>query len=241
MEKRVFDTTEEMGREAAKLAAVYLREAIKEKGGARLLLSTGQSQFEFFNHVVKEDVDWSKVEVFHLDEYIGISEEHPASFVKYIKDRFLNIVNVKKAYMVDGMGDIEANIKYLTEEINKEPIDVALIGIGRNAHIAFNDPPADFDTQESYIAVTLDEKCRMQQVGEGWFKSIDEVPEKAVSMTVSQILKSKNIISCVPHEEKAKAVKLALENDVTSEVPATVLKTHASCVLMLDKDSASLL
>lgn len=241
MEKLIFDTTKLMGEEAAKRAEALLNQAISEKGSARLLLSTGQSQFEFFNCIINKDIDWSKVEVFHLDEYVGITKDHPASFVKYIKDRMIQFVKPKQVYFVDGSGNIEENIKYLTDQIQKEPIDVAMIGIGENGHVAFNDPPADFDTLESYIIVTLDEKCRLQQVGEGWFENIEQVPEKAVTCTINQILKSKHILSCVPHREKAEAVKLTLESDVTNQVPATILKTHPSWVLMLDKESASLL
>lgn len=241
MEKYVFDSPEQMGKEAAKRAAACINQAVSEKGNARLLLSTGLSQFEFFNNIIHEDIDWSRVEVFHLDEYVGISEEHRASFVKYIKERLVNQVHPKKTYFVDSTGDIAENIKYLTEELNREPIDLGMIGIGENAHVAFNDPPADFDTKESYIVVQLDEKCRLQQVGEGWFESLEQVPEKAVSMTVPQVMKCQRIISCVPHKEKAQAVKDTLEMDVTPDVPASILKTHPSWVLLLDKASASLL
>jgi glucosamine-6-phosphate deaminase len=241
MEKIIFDTPELLGKEAAAREAFYMNQAVREKESARLLLSTGQSQFEFFQHMIKEDVDWSKVEVFHLDEYIGIAENHPAGFVNNIEERFLRFVPVKKAYLVDGSGNVEENIKYLTEEIRKAPIDVAMIGIGENSHIAFNDPPADFDTKESFIIVTLDEKCRSQQVGEGWFENLGQVPEKAVTITVHQIMQSKHILSCVPHKVKAPAVKQSIEEDVTNKVPATILKTHPSWVLLLDKNSASLL
>ena len=241
MEKVIFDTPEMLGKEAASRAAAYLNQAVKEKGSARLLLSTGQSQFEFFQNLIHEDVGWGKVEVFHLDEYIGITWDHPASFVKYINERFLRFVSVKKAHFVDGAGNVEENIKYLTEEILKEPIDVAMIGVGENAHIAFNDPPADFDTRESFIVVRMDEKCRRQQVGEGWFENVGQVPEKAVTMTVHQIMQSKRILSCVPHKTKASAVKKTIEEDVSNEVPATILKTHPSWLLLLDKNSASLL
>ena len=183
----------EVGKDAARLAAMKLNLAIEGRGSARIILSTGASQFETLEALVKADVDWSKVEMFHLDEYVGLPETHPASFRKYLKERFVNLVNLKAAYFVDGEHP-EETIKYLTEEIAKAPIDVALIGVGENAHIAFNDPPADFDTKESYIIVNLDEKCRMQQVGEGWFKTIDDVPKQAVSMTPYRIMESKTII-----------------------------------------------
>mgnify|MGYP000862496233 CR=1 FL=1 len=241
MEIYIFDTPEQLGKEAAVRAADLLNNAIKEKGVARLLLSTGKSQFEFFKNIIHENIDWTKVEVFHLDEYVGISNEHPASFVKYIKDRLLSFVTPKAMYFVDSTKDIKESIEYLTENIRKAPIDVAMIGIGENGHIAFNDPPADFDTKEIYIVVNLDEKCKQQQVNEGWFDNIEQVPKQAISMTVSQILQSKHIISCVPHKEKALAIKKTIEEDVTNMIPATILKTHPSFFLLLDKESASLL
>lgn len=241
MEIIVNKTAEELGEKAAKNAAKALNQAIEEKGEARLLLSTGASQFTTIDALLKEEVDWNKVEMFHLDEYVGLKESHKASFRKYLKERFLNHINIKKAHFVNGEGNIIENIQGLTDEIRKSPIDVALIGIGENAHIAFNDPPADFDTKEAYIKVNLDNKCKLQQVGEGWFDTVADVPEKAITMTVYQILQSKKIISCVPNKVKAKAVKAALENDITNEIPATILKTHNDWTLYLDNESASLL
>ena len=190
--------------------------------------------------LVKEDVDWNKVEMFHLDEYIGMLKAHPASFRRYLEERFASRINLRKAYYVSGEGDIKENIRILTEEIRKAPVDLALIGIGENAHIAFNDPPADFETKEAYIVVNLDEKCRNQQLGEGWFSAIDEVPKQAVSMTVYQMLQSKAIVSCVPYKVKADAIKKTLENEPDNRIPATVLKTHPDWALFLDEDSASL-
>ena len=229
----------QLGERAAALTAKLLNEAIQTNGKARLVLSTGASQFETIASLINLDVDWSKVEVFHLDEYIGLPVTHPASFRKYIKERFSDHVNPKKVYYVNTDGDVAANIAALTEELRAEPVDVALIGIGENAHIAFNDPPADFENPNAYITVTLDAKCRNQQLGEGWFASIDEVPKQAVSMTVPQIMASKAIISSVPHKVKAQAVKDTLENDLTPYIPATMLKTHANWNLFIDKNSAS--
>ena len=230
------ENSQKLGIAAAKLTAEKINDAIAKQGFARIILSTGASQFETLQALVKEDVDWSKVEMFHLDEYVNLPETHPASFRKYLKERFVNLINLKAAHFVDGDHPEDA-IKYLTEEITKAPIDVALIGIGENAHIAFNDPPADFDTKESYIIVNLDEKCRMQQVGEGWFKSIDDVPAQAISMTPYRIMQSKTIISAVPHKVKENAIKLMMENDVTNMVPATLLKTHSDMFLFVDENS----
>lgn len=241
MTVKIFKTDEELGVNAAKSAAEGLNKAIKEQGHARLLLSTGASQFSTISELVKQEVEWDKVEMFHLDEYVGLSESHIASFRKYLKERFIEHINLKKAYFVNGEGNVEENIAKLTEELRKSPIDVALIGIGENGHIAFNDPPADFDTKEAYMVVDLDDKCKMQQVGEGWFKTIDDVPKQAITMTVYQIMKSKKIITCVPHEVKAQAIKDTLENELTNKIPATMLKEHSDWTLCVDKNSASLI
>lgn len=231
-------TAKELGEKAGSLAADKINEAIAKKGRARIILSTGASQFETLEALVSADVDWSKVEMFHLDEYVNIPEEHPASFRKYLKERFINKVNPKTAYLVDG-NNPEESIAYLTEKICEAPIDVALIGIGENGHIAFNDPPADFDTKESYIVVTLDEKCRKQQVGEGWFNGIEDVPKQAISMTPYRIMQSEIIISAVPHKVKENAIKMTLEaQETTPMIPATLLKEHKEMYLFLDENSA---
>ena len=230
-------TSKDLGVAAAKLTAQKLNAAIAEKGCARIILSTGASQFDTLEALVKEDVDWSKVEMFHLDEYVNLPETHIASFRKYLKERFINIVHPKEAYLVDGDHPEEA-IKFLTEKITESPVDVGLIGIGENAHIAFNDPPADFNTKESYFIVNLDEKCRMQQVGEGWFAGIDDVPAQAISMTPYRIMQCKTIISAVPHEVKAWAVKNTVESkETTPMIPATLLKEHADWYLFVDENS----
>lgn len=239
MKLQVFPTANELGAAAAQYSATLINQCIENKGKARILLSTGASQFEFFKSFVKMNIDWGKVEAFHLDEYINMPEIHPASFKKYLKERFLKTIQIGKMHFVNGEGDIQKNIKELSVEINKEPIDLALIGIGENAHIAFNDPPADFDTAEPYFIVNLDEKCRNQQWKEGWFNSIEEVPKVAITVSVHQIMQSRAIVSCVPHLSKADAIKSTLEEDVSPHIPATILKTHPQWALFLDKDSAS--
>ncbi len=229
----------DLGKKAAEHAGRILTECIQEKGKARLVLSTGQSQFEFFENFVQQPVDWSKVEMFHLDEYVGLPESHPASFRKYLKERFTTKVPLGKAHFVNGEGDIAEQIAALNEEISKEPVDLGLIGIGENAHIAFNDPPANFDTDEPYIVVDLDDACKQQQVREGWFPSIDDVPKQAITMSVKQILKCEAIISCVPHQVKAEAIRRTLTEEITNVVPATILKTHRNWSLYLDPASSS--
>ena len=241
MKINIFETPAELGKVAAKYSSDIINEAIARKGKARIVLSTGASQFDTIKALIEADIDWSKVEMFHLDEYIGLPETHPASFRKYLKERFLSKVNIKQAYLVNGENDTNEEIAYLTAEIRKEPIDLGLIGIGENAHIAFNDPPADFGTEEAFICVVLDDACKQQQVREGWFATTDDVPKQAISMTVHQIMQCRYIVSCVPYAVKAKAIKDTLENQLTNMVPATMLKKHPDFALFLDKDSAELI
>lgn len=236
MEIRICKDRYELGASAAKFTAAAIREAIAEKGCARILLSTGASQFDTLASLIKEDVEWDKVEMFHLDEYVNLPETHGASFRKYLKEKFTTKVNLKAAYFVDGTDE---NRKALGEKINESPIDVGLIGIGENGHIAFNDPPADFETEEPYIVVKLNDTCKKQQVGEGWFATPDDVPTHAVSMSVKQIMKCKKIISCVPYAVKADAVYKTLSGELSNLVPATMLKTHPDFTLYIDHDSAA--
>ncbi|MBQ9975085.1 MAG: 6-phosphogluconolactonase [Clostridia bacterium] len=239
MEIRICKNSEELGRSAAKQVAQVLREVIAEKGEARIALSTGASQFDTLKALVEEpDIKWECVEMFHLDEYVDLPETHVASFRKYLKERFVEKVGALKAtHFVDGTVE---GIAKLTEEIRRAPIDIGLIGIGENGHIAFNDPPANFDTKEAYIVVDLNERCKKQQMGEGWFATIDDVPKQAVSMTAYQIMLCKRIVSCVPHKVKAEAIKNTLSaKDTTNLVPATLLKEHPDFILYLDENSAS--
>lgn len=239
MEIRICNTSEDLGRSAAKHIAQVLRDAISEKGSARIVLSTGASQFDTLKALVEEPgICWDCVEMFHLDEYVGLPESHGASFRKYLKERFVaKVGKLKAAHFVDGTADCIAR---LTEEVRREPIDIGLIGIGENGHIAFNDPPADFDTKEAYIIVDLNERCKQQQMGEGWFATIDDVPKQAVSMTAYQIMLCRRIVSCVPYAVKAEAVRNTLfATETTNTVPATLLKEHADFILYLDTDSAA--
>ena len=239
MEIKVFETAQELGEYVGNAAAEYLKAAIKEQGYARLVVSTGMSQFETLETLRKADVDWSKVTMFHLDEYIGLGETHKASFIKYLKERFTGFLPEMKPHFIDGTKNPEEVIKEVTEEIKKAPIDIALIGIGVNGHVAFNDPPANFDTKESFIVVNLDQACKEQQVGEGWFATVADVPDTAITMTVHQIMQSKVIISPVPHAVKADAIFNTINKDVDNMFPSTILKTHANWTLALDTNSAS--
>ena len=243
LEISVYETKEKMGKAAAEMAARILNGAIKEKGEATFVAATGTSQFEFLEHLTSiSSIDWSKTTMFHLDEYIGIPEDHPASFRRYLKERLINKVHPQNVYLINGnaKNPIE-ECQRLSDIIKKKTVDVSFIGIGENCHIAFNDPPADFNTEEPYIVVNLSETCKNQQVKEGWFKSLNEVPTQAISMSVKQILRSQNIICVVPDERKAEAVKNALEGDISPSCPASILRTHRNTFIFLDKNSSKFL
>jgi glucosamine-6-phosphate deaminase len=236
-----YKTPQDMGTAAGKAAAKLIRNAIAEKGRAAVILATGTSQFETLRQLIEEPgIEWNKVTMFHLDEYIGLPVTHPASFRKYLRERFLEKVpSLEAVYLIDGETDPAKECARVSEAIAQNTIDVALVGIGENGHLAFNDPPADFDTTQPYIVVALDEACRQQQMNEGWFDSIQAVPAQAISMSVQQILKSAHIICSVPGERKAQAVKDCLEQPVSNIHPASILKTHPDCSFYLDEASAS--
>ena len=241
MKLSISENSKELGRAAAADVAARLREAIALRGEARIVLSTGASQFDMFEALVEEDVDWSKVDMFHLDEYIALPITHKASFRKYLQERFVDRVSLRSVNYVDTEGDINNAIAAISEKLTEKPVDIGLIGIGENGHIAFNDPPADVGTEACYIVVDLDDNCKRQQVREGWFPTPDDVPKQAVSMTVHRIMMCRSVISVVPHEVKAKAVAATLSTPVCPEVPATMLKMHPDWSLYLDKNSASLI
>ncbi len=241
MKLHIYQDPAELGRETARLAAAVLKRTVAERGRARLVLSTGASQFDTLEALVSTDVPWEKVEMFHLDEYVGLPESHPASFRRYLKERFTGRVKLKRSVFVDGEGEVAAKIAALSDAIREEPVDLALVGIGENAHIAFNDPPADFETTAAYIVVNLDPGCKLQQVREGWFPDPEAVPVQAITMTVYQIMQSRTIIAPVPYAVKAEAVRRTLAGGVTPVIPATMLKRHPDVTLTLDADSAALL
>jgi glucosamine-6-phosphate deaminase len=243
MNIQVFENPKELGTAAGKTAGALIRNAIQANGNAYIILATGTSQFETLTTLIREpDIDWGKVVMFHLDEYIGLPVTAPASFRKYLLDRFISkIPPLKAAYLIDGESDPAAECDRLGALISRQLIDVALVAIGENGHLAFNDPPADFETERPYIVVDLDEACRRQQMGEGWFKTLQEVPQKAISMSVRQILRSKQIICSVPESRKADAVKKCFEGPVSNLHPASILQIHPACHCYLDKHSAALL
>ena len=243
MDVLIFSSAQSLGQYAAQLAGETLRKSLTLQPEARMVMATGASQFELIKELIQiPDIDWNRVTVFHLDEYIGLPSVHPASFRKYLKERFANHLNLRAFHEVKGDAlDPKLECYRLGNLINQAPIDLSLIGIGENGHIAFNDPPADFETDKPYIIVELDNACRQQQVGEGWFSTIDDVPKQAISMSVRQILKTNRIICCVPDLRKALAVRKTINGQVTPQVPASILRNHPACSLLLDTASASLL
>lgn len=242
MEKFILKTKPQMGAAAAAQATEVIKKAITSKNRASIILATGTSQFETLKNLVAADgIDWQKVTMFHLDEYIALPADHPASFRRFLKERFVDKVPPLKAvHFVNGDAeDPQQECRRLADIIKQHPIDVALLGIGENGHLAFNDPPADFQTEHPYIIVELDEKCRKQQLGEGWFKTLEQVPRRAISMSIRQIMKSACLIVSVPENRKAEAVKCTLEGPVTPECPASILQQHTNCKVFMDEQAAS--
>ena len=213
-----------------------------EHGTARILVATGASQFEFLEALAgRRYIDWHQVEMFHLDEYIGLAADHPASFCRYLLERFVTPAGIDRYHLLEGDKDPVEVIARVGAVLRAAPIDCAFVGIGENGHLAFNDPPADFDTTDPYIIVELDRACRQQQVGEGWFRSIEDVPSRAISISIRQILDAREILCVVPDARKAAAVKRCLEGAVDPEAPASILQTHPSVTVYLDPDSSALL
>ena len=227
---------------AAEHAAASIRTTIERRNKARIVAATGASQLEFLRALTAlPGIDWQRVELFHLDEYAGLPESHPASFRRYLRENLVNPTRIPTYHFLDAEADLDAVRRRVGDALGQEPVDVLFAGIGENGHLAFNDPPADFETTEPYLVVTLDDACRRQQVGEGWFTSLEEVPDTAISMSIQQMLKAREMIVVVPDQRKAAAVRAALEGDVTPAVPASILRRHPNVTLYLDEAAASLL
>lgn len=234
---RIFPNKIALGEAAAARAAAAIQKAVAERATARIIAATGASQFEFLDALVRmPGIPWKKVEMFHLDEYVGIGSDHPASFRKYLRERLIEPAGIATAHLLDS-----SNYRAIGEKLIAAPVDIAFVGIGENGHLAFNDPPADFDTEEPYLIVQLDAACRRQQVGEGWFSGINDVPREAISMSIRQILKAREILCIVPDARKARAVKDCVEGPVSPMAPASILRTHRNTTTFLDRDSAALL
>jgi glucosamine-6-phosphate deaminase len=243
MNVAIFDSRLRLAETAADEAARITREAIADRGQAYLIAATGASQFEFLEALVRQpNIDWGHTTFFHLDEYVGLPAVHPASFRKYLNERIVERVRPGAFHFVNGDApDPAAECRRVGELISPQRIDAAFVGIGENGHLAFNDPPADFDTQEPYLIVELDEACRRQQVGEGWFETVDDVPQRAISMSIQQILKARNVLCVAPDRRKAQAVRDTLELEISPLRPASILQRHDQTTIYLDMESAALL
>jgi glucosamine-6-phosphate deaminase len=242
MTVRTYPDRQTMSRAAARHAAAVLRDTIGARGTARIIAATGASQFDFLEALTAAPgIDWSRVEMFHLDEYVGLPVDHPASFRKYLLERLIGKTGITRYHLLDAERGPEKIADQVGRELSAAPIDVAFVGIGENGHLAFNDPPADFETERPYVIVSLDAACRQQQVGEGWFHSISDVPSQAISMSIRQILKSREILCIVPDARKAPAVRACLEGEISPLTPASILRTHPQTTLYLDRESAALL
>ncbi len=239
---KVFDDKVSLARVAAAQAATAIRHAIADRGRARVVAATGAAQFGFLEVLTSApDIEWKRVELFHLDEYIGLPMTHPASFCKFIQERLIGKTGITMHHLLHGDEDPTEVIRRVGKAISAAPIDVSFVGIGENGHLAFNDPPADFQTEEPYIVVNLDEACRQQQVGEGWFPDLSAVPTQAISMSIHQVLKAIEIIAVVPDTRKAPAIKACFDGPIGPLAPASILRTHPNATVYLDMYSAALL
>src|SRR5437763_14686293 len=243
MDFKIFHGRNTLGHAAADQAAAAIRKAIRERGKARIVAATAASQKEFLEALTSApEIQWLNVEAFHLDEYIGLPVTHPGSFRKMLLEQLISKTGIVNYHLLDGDADDPAAVeRSLGKQLASEPVDVAFLGIGENGHIAFNDPPADFEIEEPYIVVNLDEACRRQQVGEAWFADISQVPKQALSMSVRQILKAKEILAVVPDKRKAGAVKTCFEGKISPMAPSSILRTHPNATVYLDRNSASML
>lgn len=244
MKIEIYETKSELGKASARRGAEVIRRALGSRGSAQIIVATGASQFEMLAALVTEpEIDWSKVTAFHLDEYVGLPDTHPASFRRYLRERFVQRLPMPLRYFheINGEGDAEAECRRLNTLLAGVHIDAAFVGIGENGHLAFNDPPADFETESPYIVVNLDQACRRQQLGEGWFPTFEDVPAQAISMSIRQIMKAEEIVCVVPDERKAKAVYSTLDGPVSPDTPASILQTHPQATIYLDPPSAALL
>ncbi|HSY97867.1 MAG TPA: glucosamine-6-phosphate deaminase [Terriglobales bacterium] len=239
---KIFEDKTSLAKAAADQAATAVTRAIRDRGKARVIAASAASQFEFLDALTATPgIDWKRVELFHLDEYIGLPMSHPASFCKFLQERLIGKAGITDYHLLNGEENPVKVIRETSKFLSAAPIDVAFVGIGENGHLAFNDPPADFETEEAFIVVNLDEACRLQQVGEGWFKDLSTVPTQAISMSVRQVMKSKEILAVVPDARKARAIKACFDGEINPMAPSSILRTHPNATVYLDTHSAALL
>lgn len=242
MEIHLHKTGAELARAAAHAAGSILRDTLGREPTARIIAATGAAHLPFLEQLRAEPgIEWGRVEMFHLDEYVGLPITHPASFRKYLLERLIRPTGLGTCHLLDGEADVAAVCRQVGTALRAGPIHVAFVGIGENGHLAFNDPPADFETREPYIVVQLDQACRRQQVGEGWFRTIDDVPREAITISIRQLLEARRILCIVPEQRKARAVQACLEGEISPLHPASILRTHPDVTCFFDAQSSSLL
>jgi glucosamine-6-phosphate deaminase len=242
MRIRISNDREALGRAAASQAAALIRGAIARQGRARILAATGTSQIEFLAALVREPgIAWGEVEMFHLDEYVGLGIDHPASRRRFLFDRLIAKTRIGRYHLLNGEHDPEAVCRQASAHLAEAPIDVAFAGTGASGDLAFNFPPADIKTEKPYLTVRLDECCRRRQVEEGWFACAEDVPERAICISVRQFLRARAVLCVVPGAGNAVAVRRCLQGRISPLAPSSILRTHPDATWYLDRDSAALL
>ena len=242
LEVRVHPSLSSLAADAADAATTAIATAIEARGAASVMLATGNSQLAFLDELVRRDIDWSRVTVTHMDEYVGVDDTHSASFARYIRERVVDVVAPATAYLIDGTAEVEAEIARYTAILREHPLDLCCLGIGENGHLAFNDPPvADFDDPLDLTEVELDDACRQQQVGEGHFPNVDAVPRTAITVTIPALLRARRVLAIVPESRKAAAVHAALTGPISTDCPASTLRRTPQATVYLDPGSAALL
>jgi glucosamine-6-phosphate deaminase len=241
MEVGIYDSNALLGKGAARDLAQILRRAIADRGEVAIVVATGNSQLSFMEALRSEpEIAWDQVTIFHMDEYLGMPEEHPASFRRFIREKLAEPLHARQFYGIQGdAGDIDAEMERYGHLLGEHRPVACVLGIGENGHLAFNDPPADFATTRMVQVVTLAESARLQQVGEGHFKTLADVPRQALTLTIPALLAPPHVLGVVPEARKAEAVRRALEGPVTPDCPASILRTRSNVKLYLDRDSAS--
>ena len=242
MTVKIFQSNPALGLGAAEDFGKLISSILTKQGHASVIFASANSQLTFFSSLLQRKIEWSKISIFHMDEYLGMTDQHPASFSRFIREKLVNFIQPAAFYPLRGdTPDADVELRRYADLMQKYPPDLSVLGVGENGHLAFNDPPADFNTTKIIHTVTLDLACRKQQVGEGHFKTLDDVPKQALSLTVPALLAPKHVLAIVPERRKAEAVRAALKGPVTPQCPASILRTRSNATIYLDRESASLL
>ena len=241
MSVRIFESNDMLGRAAANDLTALLSQTLSKQEKTAVIFACANSQLTFLNALkTMKGIAWNRIIIFHMDEYLGMSDQHPASFVRFLREKLVDVVHPAAFYPLPGnTKDVKTELKRYTDLMREYPPDVCILGIGENGHLAFNDPPADFNTKELIHVVDLDLACRTQQVNEDHFPTLEDVPKQALSLTVPALLAAKHLLAIVPESRKAAAIKAALKGPVTPNCPASILRTQPHATLYLDRESAA--